>query len=100
VSASGITQRQFAQWVGTSPSRLSSYVSGSVTPSASLMLRIARTSRLLQERDVPKAPLTLSEESWGAARAAADGRGTEGLADPAERVSGSLGRDRSHLSAV
>ena len=100
VSASGITQRQFAKWVGTSPSRLSSYVSGSVTPSASLMLRMARTSRLLQERDVPQAPLTLSEESWGSARAAVEGRGTDGSADPVERVSGSLGRDRSHLSAV
>lgn len=99
VSASGITQRQFAKWVGTSPSRLSSYVSGSVTPSASLMLRMARTSRLLQARDVPKAPLTLSEESWGAAWAAVEGQGSE-AADPAERAVGTLGRDRSHLSAV
>jgi transcriptional regulator with XRE-family HTH domain len=100
ISASGITQREFAKWVGTSPSRLSTYVSGTVTPSASLMLRMARTSRLLQEREVPQAPLTLSEQSWGAARAAVDGRGTDGSADPAERISGSLGRDRSHLSAV
>lgn len=106
ISASGISQREFAKWVGTSPSRLSTYVSGSVTPSASLMLRMARTSRLLQERDVPLAPLTLSEQSWGAARAAVDGegadgdRGTGGAADPAERASGSLGRERSHLSAV
>lgn len=100
IAASGITQRDFAKWVGTSPSRLSSYVSGTVTPSASLMLRMARTSRLLQERDVPQAPLTLSEQSWGAARPAVDGGGTGRAAVPAERVSESLGRGRSHLSAV
>ena len=84
VHASGVTQRQFAQWVGTSPSRLSSYVSGAVTPSASLMLRMTRTSRLLQERDVRDAPSAGSEQSWGAARATAD-EGTTG---------------RSHLSVV
>lgn len=84
VHASGVTQRQFAQWVGTSPSRLSTYVSGAVTPSAALMLRMTRTSRLLQERDMPHAPSAGSEQSWGAARAAAD-VGTTG---------------RSHLSVV
>ena len=98
VAGSGVTQRQFAQWVGTSPSRLSTYVSGSVTPSASLMLRMARTSRLLQERDVPQAPSMASEQSWGAARAI-DG-GDPGATGPNERVSGPLDRSRSHLSAV
>lgn len=100
VTESGVTQRQFAQWVGTSPSRLSTYISGTVTPSASLMLRMARTSRVLKERDVPGAPSTESEQSWGAARADVDNRGIGGSTGPSERVSGPLGRGRSHLSAV
>lgn len=82
--ASGVSQAQFAQWIGTSASRLSTYVSGSVMPSASLMLRIARTSRLLQERDVRAAPSAAAEQSWGAARPTADGDDT----------------GRSHLSVV
>jgi|GEM_PF-468041 len=97
VSSSGVTQRQFAQWVGTSPSRLSTYLSGTVTPSASLMLRMTRTSRLLQERDVHEDPSTRPEQSWGAARTEVGGGGSAG---PTERVSGPLGRGRSHLSAV
>jgi len=100
VFSSGVSHRQFAQWVGTSHSRLSTYVSGTVTPSASLMLRMARTSRLLQEREVPHVPSTTSEQVCGAARAAIDGGGPEAAAVPSERVSGSLGRTRSHLSAV
>jgi hypothetical protein len=101
VSASGVTQRQFAQWVGTSPSRLSTYVTGSVTPSASLMLRMARTSRLLQERDLHQALSTaMSEQSWGAARTAVDSGGVEGATGPSECASGALARNRSHLSAV
>ena len=99
ISQSGVTQRQFAHWVGTSPSRLSTYVSGTVTPSASMMLRMARTSRLLQERDVPRAPSTRSEQSWGAARPDVDG-GTAGSVGPTERARGALGRAGSHLSVV
>lgn len=51
VTVSGATQREFAQWLGTSAPRLSTYLSGAVTPSASLMLRMKRVSRLLQERE-------------------------------------------------
>ena len=40
VARSGLTKAQFAQLVGTSPSRLSTYLSGKVTPSASMLLRI------------------------------------------------------------
>ena len=80
VYASGTTQRDFAHWIGTSPSRLSTYISGTVTPSATLMLRMARTSRLLQERDAPS-------PRW-------PGGPTE-LAEGAP-----LGRPRTHLSAV
>ncbi|MBM7520322.1 helix-turn-helix domain-containing protein [Nocardioides nitrophenolicus] len=45
VALSGVTQRQFAARIGTSPSRLSSYVTGSVTPSATLLLRMQRSAR-------------------------------------------------------
>lgn len=48
VALSGVSQRQFAARIGTSPSRLSSYIRGSVTPSAALFLRIQRASRALQ----------------------------------------------------
>jgi hypothetical protein len=48
VALSGVTQRQFAARIGTSASRLSSYVGGSVTPSATMLLRIQRSARALQ----------------------------------------------------
>ncbi len=42
VSRSGLTNAQFAELVGTSASRLSTYASGRVTPSASMLVRIER----------------------------------------------------------
>jgi DNA-binding XRE family transcriptional regulator len=42
VERSGLTQAEFASQIGTSPSRLSTYAAGKVTPSATLMLRISR----------------------------------------------------------
>lgn len=45
VASTGLTQRDFASLVGTSPSRLSTYVTGSVTPSAAMVLRINRTAK-------------------------------------------------------
>jgi hypothetical protein len=44
VTRSGLTSGQFAELVGTSASRLSTYASGSVTPSAAMLARIERTS--------------------------------------------------------
>ena len=44
VESSGMTQRDFAAWVGTSGSRLSTYLSGKVTPSAAMVLRIQRAA--------------------------------------------------------
>lgn len=59
LALSGLTQREFAQWIGTSPSRMSTYVSGSVTPSAALLLRMRRTVAALQrEAGGPAAPTT------------------------------------------
>ncbi|NHA01305.1 helix-turn-helix transcriptional regulator [Nocardioides sp. W3-2-3] len=50
VAVSGASQREFASRIGTSPSRLSTYVRGTVTPSAAMLLRIQRASRLLQRQ--------------------------------------------------
>ncbi len=44
IASTGITQRAFSARIGTSPSRLSTYANGSVTPSAAMMLRIAKVS--------------------------------------------------------
>jgi DNA-binding transcriptional regulator YiaG len=42
---SGLTQQAFADRIGTSRSRLSTYVSGKVVPSAALMVRMRRVSQ-------------------------------------------------------
>jgi hypothetical protein len=46
VAASGLTAAQFAERLGTSASRLSTYLSGRVTPSATLLVRARRISSL------------------------------------------------------
>ena len=45
VSDSGLSQHDFADRIGTSRSRLSTYMSGKVTPSAALMVRMRRVAR-------------------------------------------------------
>lgn len=45
IRASGMTARQFASRAGTSPSRLSTYATGRVMPSATMMLRLERLTR-------------------------------------------------------
>ena len=50
---SGLSRSEFATRVGTSPSRLSTYATGKVTPSAALLLRMQRVAR---SRD-PRRPL-------------------------------------------
>lgn len=44
INRSGLSQRDFAQRIGTSASRLSTYVNGSVTPSATLMVRMGNVA--------------------------------------------------------
>jgi DNA-binding transcriptional regulator YiaG len=44
IRRSGLSRAEFAARIGTSPSRLSTYASGKVTPSAVLMLRIRRVA--------------------------------------------------------
>ncbi|MEA2009751.1 MAG: helix-turn-helix transcriptional regulator [Actinomycetota bacterium] len=44
VARSGLTNAEFARVVGTSASRLSTYLSGKVTPSAAMLMRIERAA--------------------------------------------------------
>jgi DNA-binding transcriptional regulator YiaG len=44
VQASGMTRADFARSIGTSASRLSTYVGGSVTPSAAMLVRMRRVA--------------------------------------------------------
>ena len=43
VRASGLSRAEFASRIGTSASRLSTYATGKVTPSAALLVRMRRT---------------------------------------------------------
>jgi hypothetical protein len=52
VNRSGLTNREFARLVGTSASRLSTYLNGKVTPSAAMLLRIERAARPFQHPSV------------------------------------------------
>lgn len=44
VASSGLTRSAFAQRIGTSASRLSTYLGGTVTPAATLMVRMRRVA--------------------------------------------------------
>ncbi|MDD9368556.1 MAG: helix-turn-helix transcriptional regulator [Acidimicrobiales bacterium] len=46
VNRAGLTKAQFADLVGTSASRLSTYLSGKVTPSAAMLVRMERAADL------------------------------------------------------
>jgi hypothetical protein len=50
VRDSGLTAAAFASRAGTSASRLSTYASGKVVPSATMMLRLERAARRLVDR--------------------------------------------------
>ena len=45
VEGSGATAAQFAESIGTSASRMSTYVTGKVTPSAAMLMRIEKRAR-------------------------------------------------------
>jgi len=45
VRASGVSRAEFASMIGTSASRLSTYATGKVTPSAALLVRMRTVSR-------------------------------------------------------
>jgi transcriptional regulator with XRE-family HTH domain len=52
VRTSGLSRAEFASLVGTSASRLSTYVTGKVTPSAALVVRMRRAAA--PNRDLPQ----------------------------------------------
>ncbi len=52
IEGSGLTSADFAVSIGTSASRLSTYATGKVMPSAAMLLRIERTSS--NERSAPQ----------------------------------------------
>jgi len=57
IARTGLTQREFASLLGTSPSRLSTYATGAVTPSATMLLRInrvAKRARAARDDDQPR----------------------------------------------
>jgi DNA-binding transcriptional regulator YiaG len=56
VARSGLSQQAFALRLGTSRPRLSTYLSGKVTPSAALMLRMRRVAEQAQARDGRQQP--------------------------------------------
>lgn len=56
VERSGLPARRFAVEVGTSSSRLSTYCTGAVQPSAAMLLRIERESQRLAAGRAPTVP--------------------------------------------
>lgn len=56
VARSGLSRQNFALRLGTSRPRLSTYLSGRVTPSAALMLRMRRVAAQAQARDGRQLP--------------------------------------------
>jgi hypothetical protein len=50
VARSGLSRQDFADCMGTSRPRLSTYMAGKVVPSAALMVRMRRVERLARER--------------------------------------------------
>jgi transcriptional regulator with XRE-family HTH domain len=64
VGGSGLPKHEFADRIGTSRSRLSTYMSGKVVPSAALMVRMRRVA-LHQAARRPPAGATSSEGSRG-----------------------------------
>lgn len=50
ISRSGLSRAEFASRIGTSVSRLSTYATGKVTPSATLLLRMGRVADRARQR--------------------------------------------------
>lgn len=64
VESSGLSRAEFAAAVGTSTSRLSTYITGKVTPSAALMLRMSRLGAGLALLAMPPPPGDGPEPDW------------------------------------
>lgn len=74
VRISGVTQRDFAGAVGTSPSRLSAYIHGETAPSAALMLRCQRIGEALGAARAESVPTSLDAAASVRTALAAHGR--------------------------
>lgn len=72
LAKSGLSMRQFAVALGTSPSRFSSYRSGGVAPSAAFLLRAERIAAALRQARRDKLPSSL-DAARSIARAAEKG---------------------------
>jgi len=64
VETSGLSRAEFATKVGTSTSRLSTYITGKVTPSAALMLRMRRLGAGLALLAMPPPPGNGPKPDW------------------------------------
>jgi transcriptional regulator with XRE-family HTH domain len=74
VAASGLSLRRFAHALGTSPSRLSSYRTGRVAPSAAFLLRAERIAGALRQARRDSVPTILDAVK---AIRSADGKGDD-----------------------
>lgn len=61
VGRSGLSQQEFADRIGTSRSRLSTYMSGRVMPSAALMVRMRRAARYSSSGDGSPGTMTAAD---------------------------------------
>lgn len=57
VERSGLSHADFAELVGTSASRLSTYLSGKVTPSAAMLLRVEHAPDVMRDPEVSVADI-------------------------------------------
>jgi transcriptional regulator with XRE-family HTH domain len=97
VAASGLSLRRFAHALGTSPSRLSSYRTGRVAPSAAFLLRAERIATALRQARRDSVPTILDAmESIRRADSKHDDDWTYALAlEARDRLRDTLHRDRS-----
>ena len=97
VASSGLSMRRFAHAVGTSPSRLSSYRTGRVAPSAAFLLRAERIASALRQARRDNIPTLLDAmESIRRADSRSDDDWTYALAlEARDRLRDILRRHRS-----
>jgi len=56
IAASGLDRKEFAERIGTSPSRLSTYATGKVVPSAAMLLRMQQLAERCGPGDLGSSP--------------------------------------------
>lgn len=100
VATSGLSLRRFAHALGTSPSRLSSYRTGRVAPSAAFLLRAERIAGALRQARRDSAPTILdASEAIRRADGKDDDDWTYALAlEARDRLRDTLGHHRSHAA--